>query len=76
MEATKSFVEASTLGSKDKLEPEMDRSMLTTFFETCTKLLRDSKAMKGLQELITRCVGTRSGEPHVVRKLEKHTMRT
>ena len=31
MEAKKIFVEASTLGSKDRLEPEMDPSMLTTF---------------------------------------------
>jgi len=35
------------------------------------KLLRDNKAVKGLQEPITRCAGP--GEPHVVRKLGKHT---
>lgn len=64
MEAKKSFVEASTLGSKDQLEPRMDPSMLTTFLETCMKLLRDKKAVKGLQKLITRCAG--SGEPCVV----------
>ena len=46
MEAKKSFIEASTSGSKDKPEPEMDPSMLTTFLETCMKLLHDSKAMK------------------------------
>ena len=57
MEAKKSFTEASTSGSKDKLETEMDPSMLTTFIKTCIKLLRDSKAMKGLQEIITRCTG-------------------
>jgi len=74
MEAKKSFAEASTSSSKDKLEPEMDPSMLTTFLETCIKLLRDSKAVKGLQELITRCTGPR--EPRVVRKLRKHTTRT
>lgn len=50
--------------------------MLTTFLETCMKLLCDNKAMKGLQELITRCTGTAPGEPHVVLKLEKHTTRT
>jgi len=38
------------------------------------KFLRNRKAMKGLQELITKCVGSR--EPHVVWKLRKHTMRT
>jgi len=72
MEAKKIFTEVSTSGSKDKLEPEMDPSMLTTFLETCMKLLCDRKAMKGLQELITRCIG--SGEPRVVWKLGKHTM--
>ena len=57
MEAKKGFTEAYTLGSKDKLELEMDASMLTTFLETCMKLLRDSKVVKGLQEIITRCAG-------------------
>ena len=66
MEANKSFMEASTSGSKDKLEPEMDPSMLTTFLETCMKLLRDSKDVKGMQEIITRCAGTVPGELHVV----------
>jgi len=42
MEAKKSFTEASTLGSKDKLEPKMDPLMLTTFLETCMKLLHKS----------------------------------
>ena len=64
MEAKKSFMEASTSGSKDQLEPEMDPSMITTFQETCIKLLCNKKAMKGLQELITRCTG--SGEPRIV----------
>ena len=72
MEAKKSFADASTSGSKDKLELEMDPSMLTTFLETCMKLLHDNKAMKGLQEIITRCVGP--GELHIVWKLRKaHT---
>lgn len=74
MEAKKSFIEASTLGSKDKLEPEMDPSMLTTFLETFMKLLHDNKALKGLQELITRCARPR--ELRVVQKLRKHTMWT
>ena len=69
MEAKKSFVEVSTLGSQDKVQEtstsaEVDPSVLTMFLETCMKLLHDSKAMKGLQEHITRCVG--SGEPCVV----------
>lgn len=74
MEANKSFTEASTSGSMDQLEPRMDPSMLTTFMDTCMKLLRDSKVVKGLQELITRCVG--SGEPRVVQKLGKHALLT
>lgn len=57
MEAKKSFTEASTLGSKDQLETGMDPLMLTTFLETCMKLFCDKKVVKGLQELITRCVG-------------------
>jgi len=48
MEAKKSFTEASTLGSKDHPKPGMDPSMLTTFLETCMKLLHDNKVVKGL----------------------------
>lgn len=66
MEAKRSFTDASTSGSKDRLELEMDPSMLTTFLETCMKLLRDSKAVKGLQEIITRCTGTMPGELCIV----------
>jgi len=71
MEAKKSFIEASTSSSKDKLELEMDPLMLTTFLETCMKPLRNNRFVKGLQKLITRCA--RPGEPHVVWKLGKHT---
>lgn len=52
----------------------MDPSMLTTFLETCMKLLRDNKAVKGLQELITRCTG--SSELRMVWKLGKHALHT
>jgi len=45
MEVKKSFVEASTLGSQGKPTEEMVPSMITTFLETCMKLLCDSKAM-------------------------------
>lgn len=62
METKKSFAEASTSGIKDKPDKEMDPCMLTTLLGTCMKLLRDSKAMKGLQELINRCVRTPLGE--------------
>jgi hypothetical protein len=54
----------------------MDPSMLTTFLETCMKLLRDSKAVKGLQELINRCAGTAPGETARSRKIGKHKTRT
>lgn len=74
MEAKKSFTKASTLGSKDQLELGMDPSMLTIFLETCMKLLHERKEVKGLQELITRCVG--SGELRVIQKLGKHALRT
>lgn len=76
MEAKRSFADASTSGSKDRLESEMDPLMLTTFLETCMKLLHNSKAIKGLQEIINRCVGAALGEPRVVRKLGENTMRT
>jgi len=66
MEENKSFVEASTLGSRDKPVQEMDPSMLMTFLETCMKLLRDSKVVKGLQELINRCARNTPGELRVV----------
>ena len=73
MEAKKSFMDASTSGSKDRLELEMDPSILTTVLEACMKLLHNNKVVKGLQELITRCAGTTPGEPRIVRKLGKHT---
>lgn len=66
-EAQRSFAATSTPGRRDQTEPRLDPSMITTFLETCMKLLRDSKVIQGLQELITRCVG--SGEPQVVQKI-------
>ena len=82
MEAKKCFAEVSTLGSQNKVQEtstpiEVDPFVLTTFLETCMKLLRDSKAVKGLQVLINRCVGkeTATDEPCVVRKLGKHKAR-
>lgn len=75
MEARKSFTEASTSGIRDKPDQEMEPSMLMTFLETCMKLLHVSKAMKGLQELITRCAGNTLSEPYVVWKIGKHKAR-
>lgn len=40
------------------------------------KLLHDIKAMKGLQELINRCVGNTPGESCIVQKIGKHKGRT
>lgn len=48
MKAKKSFTKTSTLGSKDNPQPKMDPLMLTTFIETCMKLLYKSKVVKGL----------------------------
>ena len=72
MEAKKLFALASTSGIKDKPDPKMDPSMVITFLDTCMKLLRNSKVVKGLQELINRCVGTAPAKLHVVRKIGKH----
>jgi len=74
-EVKKSLAEASTSGSKDKPNQEMDPSMLTTFLETCMKLLRDSKVVKVLQELINRCTGNTPADPCVVQKIDKHKTR-
>lgn len=78
MEENKSFVEVSSSGSQEKPAEEMDPSMITTFLETCMKLLRDSKVVKGLQELINQCTEKDGAisEPHIVRKLGKHKART
>lgn len=62
MEDKKSFVEASTSGSQKKVQQtnvpiEVDPSILTAFLETCMKLMRDSKVVKGLQEIINKCTG-------------------
>lgn len=78
MEKKKSFVGASTSGSKEKPIEEVDPSIITTFLKTCMKLLRDSKALKHLQELINRCASKDSatGEPCMVRKLRKHKAKT
>ena len=75
IDAKKCFIKAFTSGIKDTPKPEMDPSMLKTFLETCMKLLRYSKVLKGLQELINRCVGTMPHELHVVHKIRKHKKR-
>lgn len=36
---------------------EANPSLLTYFLYTCMKLLRDQKALEGLQELIDNCTG-------------------
>jgi len=53
MEAKKNFVEASTLGSEEKLPKtnvmqEVDPLILAIFLKTCMKLLHDQKAFEGL----------------------------
>ena len=51
--------------------------MITTFLETCMKLMCDRKAVKGLQELINRCTGKENATdiPCIVRKIGKHKVR-
>lgn len=46
MEAKKSFAEVSTSRSNDKPKIGIDPSMLTTFLETCMKLLHYNKVVK------------------------------
>lgn len=78
MEAKKIFAKVSTLGIQDKQSEEMDPFMLTTFLETCMKLLCNSKAVKGLQELINKCGGKENAPKgsRMVRKIGKHKERT
>jgi len=57
------------------MKPKMDPSMLTMYLETCMKLLRDSKAIKGLRELINRCSRIAPREPRIIQKIGKHKMR-
>lgn len=56
------------------MESGLDPSMITTFLETCMKLIHDIKAIQGLHELITRCI--ESSKPHVVRKIRRHALHT
>jgi len=74
METKKSFIEALTSGSRDKPTEEMDPSMLTTFLKTCMKMLHDSKVVKGLQEMISKCTMNEntSNRPCIVRKIGEH----
>lgn len=83
MEVKKSFTEASPSEMKENfpeigVPTKVDPFVLTTFLETWMKLLWDSKAMKGIQELINKCVGKENApEGHcVVQKIGKHKART
>lgn len=52
--------------------------MITTFLDTCMKLLCDSKAMQGLQEIINRCTNKKNATdgPRISRNLGKDKART
>lgn len=83
MDAKKSFAEASTLGNQNKVHKtnmprEVNPSVLTTFLETCMKLMHDRKVVKGLQELINKCVNKENALDghYVVRKIGIHKART
>lgn len=56
---------------------EVDPSDLSMFLETCIKLLRDSKVVECLQELINKCTRKEKvPDGHwVVRKIGKHKVR-
>lgn len=58
----------------DQSEMYKGPSMLTTFLETCMKLLRDNRVVKGLEEVINSYA--RWGEPCIVRRMGSHTSRT
>ena len=75
MEENKLFTKDSNPGRKDEPRQEMNPSMLTTFLETCMKLMHGNKAINGLHELINKCVGNTPGEPCMVRKIGKHKIR-
>ena len=51
MEARESFTSVSTQDSRDQLELDRDSSMLTTFLETCIKLLHDNREIRGCYAL-------------------------
>jgi len=79
MEAKKSFTEASTLQSQEKLlrtstTQEVDPSVLATFMKTYMKLLHDRKAVEGLEELINKCESKAKIpiEQRTVRRIGKH----
>ena len=57
---------------------EVDPYVLTTFLETCMKLLQDSKVVEVLQELINKCASKEKvlDEHYVVKKIGKHKART
>lgn len=57
---------------------DVDPSLLATFLKTYMKLLRDKKAVEGLQELIDNFEGKDKNSPkqRTVRKLGKHKKRT
>lgn len=52
--------------------------MITTFLETCMKLIHDSKPMQGLLELFNWSAhkDDATGEPHIVKKFGMHKART
>jgi len=57
---------------------EVDPFVLTTFLETCMKLLCNSKVVKVLQEFINKCASKENApEGHcAVRKIKEHNTRT
>jgi len=52
----------------------MDPYMITSFLDTCMKLLRNQKVVQGLQELITK--SAEFSEPQVVRRIGQYASHT
>ena len=55
---------SGAISEGDQSKPYKGPSMLTTFIETCMKLLRDNRAVKRLQEVINKYAGW--VEPRIV----------
>jgi len=73
--ASTSRTQSTCMGSLEDVSTtkEVDPSLLASFLQTCMKLLRDKKAVEGLQELIDKCTGKNNPllEQCMVHKVDK-----
>lgn len=88
MEAKKRFAHSGASTSKTQIAltekpkegivaQETYPSVLTYFLQTCMRLLRDQKAVDGLQEIIDNCIGKAKllPEQHALHKVDKSKKR-